>query len=132
MLSILGLLFALRGGPGPALAPEPAGISVRAEARATAAESELGPAALLEVSRDLSAGPHAPEWPAPSSTPGGAPIFRAHRPEEWVAAAAHQLSLGDRGVARAALQATAWVLAAPVRVDVSPRHVYVTVRFRAF
>lgn len=132
MLSLLGLLFALRGSPAPEPAQEPTAVSVRGEARASAAESELGRAALLEVSRDLSAVPHAPEWPAPSSAPGRAPLFRAHRPEEWVAAAAHQLNLGERGIARTALQATAWVLAAPVRVDVSPSRVYVTVRIRGF
>lgn len=132
MLPLLGVLLALHGGPAPAAGPEQGTISVRAEARAAAAESELGPAALLEAGRDLTAAPHAPEWPVLPSTPGVAPIFRAHRPEEWVAIAARQLNVGEKGIARAAVHAAGWVLAMPVRVDVSPTRVYVTVRIRAF
>jgi hypothetical protein len=129
MLSLLGLVFALRIGPGP-LPPgaEPATLSVRAEARAIAAESELNRVAFLE----LAAAPHSPEWPVLPSTPGVAPIFLAHRPEEWISIVARSLNARDGSLTRAAIQATTWVLATPVRVDVSPRRVFLTVRFRAF
>lgn len=133
MLSLLGLLFALRVGPGPVPPPpEPATISVRAEALAAAAQIELSAAALLEAGRDLSAAPQSPEWPVLPSTPGVAPIFRAQRPEEWLSIFASQLNVRDNSITHAAMRATVWVLAMPVRVDVSPSHVYVTVRFRAF
>lgn len=133
MLSLLGLFFAFRLGPGPLpVYAEPAAISVRAEARVAAAESELSRAALLEAGRNLSLAPQSPEWPDLPSTPGVAPVFRAHRPEEWVSIVGRQLNLRDNSVTHAAMQATVWVLAMPVRVDVSPRRVYVTLRIRAF
>ena len=130
MLSILSVVLALRVGPGPVL-PEPT-FSVREEARSAAFDSELSPEALLEAGRDLGAAPQAPEWPVLPATPGVAPIFRAHRPEEWVSIAASQLNLHDRGITRAAMRAAVWVLTAPIRVDVTPTRVYVAVRIRAF
>lgn len=129
MLSLLSIMLALRVGPGPVAGPT---FSVRAEARSVAFESELGPSALLESSRDLAASPHAPEWPVSGSTHGLAPIFRANRPEDWVAIATSQLNLSDKGLPQAAVRAAVWVLTAPVRLDVTPSHVYVTVRIRAF
>jgi len=133
MLSILLLLFAFRDGPGPRLGPSnPAMISARAEAHAVATESELGPAALLEAGRDLARAPQSPEWPVLPSTPGVAPIFRAHRPEEWISIVSGQLHLEENRITKAAVQAAAWVVAMPVRVDVSPQRVYVTVRVAAF
>jgi hypothetical protein len=133
MISLFGLLFALRLGPGPYPAgPEPSTISVRAESHAAATQSELSPAALLEAGRNWAAAPQSPEWPVLPSTPGVAPIFRAHRPEEWVSIVASQLNIRDKSLTRAAMQATAWVLTMPVRVDVSPRRVYVTVRIATF
>jgi hypothetical protein len=133
MLSILSLLFALRHGPGPLPGlPESVAISARAEAHAVAAQSELGPAALLEASRDLTAVPHWPEWPVMPSTPGVAPIFRAHRPEEWISIVSGQLHLENNKITKAAVQAASWVVAMPVRVDVSPQRVYVTVRVAVF
>ena len=131
MFPLLGVLLALHADPAPAREAALPTFSVRAEARA-AAESELRPAALLEVGRDLGAAPDSPQWPASPTSPGAAPIFRTQRPEEWVAIAASQLRIGDRGIARAAVHAAAWVLAMPVRLDVSPNRVYVTVRVRAF
>src|SRR5512142_1557427 len=132
MFPLLGVLLALHADRAPAREAELPTFSVRAEARAAAAESELRPAALLEVGRDLGAAPASPQWPASPTAPGAAPIFRTHRPEEWVAIAASQLRIGDRGIGRAAVHAAAWVLAMPVRVDVSRDRVYVTVRVRAF
>jgi hypothetical protein len=134
MLSLFSLLFALRHGPGPLpAAGEPITISARAEAHAVVAESELGPAALLEAGRDLAATPHWPEWPVlPPTTPGVAPIFRAHRPEEWISIVSGQLHLQDNRITKAAVHAASWVVAMPVRVDVSPQRVYVTVRVAVF
>jgi hypothetical protein len=130
MISLLSVMLALRVGPGP-VPPGPT-FSVRAEARSSAYESELSPAALLEAGRDLAAAPQAPEWPDRPSARGAAPIFRAQRPEDWVSIAASQLNLHDKGLTQAALRATVWVLTAPVRVDVSPTRVYVALRIRAF
>ena len=130
MLSLLSVMLALRVGPGPV--PAVPAFSVRAEARSVAFESELGPSALLESSRDLATSPHAPEWPVLPSTPGVAPIFRAHRPEDWVSIATSQLNLRDKGLPQAAMRAAVWVLTAPVRLDVTPSRVYVSVRIRAF
>jgi hypothetical protein len=138
MFSILALLFAFRGGPDlPRGPPEPVTMSVRAEALAAAAESELGPAALLEAERDLAMAPRSPEWPVlPStpgpSTPGAAPIFRAQRPEEWISIVSGQLHLEDNRITKAAIRAAAWVVAMPVRVDITPRRVCVTVRVATF
>ncbi len=123
MFSILGLLFALRVGTAAAR-PEPAAISVRAEARAVAAE--LSASALLDDTAAWSAGPQAPAWPLAQGGPSVGPVFPVYRPEEWVSAIAHKLNIADTGVAHAAIWVSAW----PVCVDVSPRRVYVSVRFR--
>ncbi len=133
MSSLFGLLCAVQLGSISAGA-EPVAISVRAESRAVAAESELRPSALLDLGREWNAAPHTPEWPAalPSAPGPLAPIFHAHRPEEWISIVARQLNVADKSITQAAMQATVWFVAMPVRVDVSPRRLYITVRFRAF
>jgi len=123
MFSFFSLLFALRVGT-VAIHPGAPTISVRAEARAVAAE--LSSSALLEETPALSARPRAPAWPLAQGGPPVGPVFPAYRPEEWVSMIARQLNIADTGVAHAAMWVSAW----PVRVDVSPRHVYVTVRLR--
>jgi hypothetical protein len=120
----LSILAALRLG-APTAAAAPLEISVRAEARAVAAETELAPSALLEANHDLASAPHAPEWPG-SAFPGYAPHFRAYQPEEWVAAVAQQLKT-DHRLTNAAL----WVARWPVRVEMTPHRVFLAVRFRA-
>ncbi|OFX23040.1 MAG: hypothetical protein A2V77_11305 [Anaeromyxobacter sp. RBG_16_69_14] len=133
MLSLFSLLFALRFETATA-PPDPLVISARAESRAIAVENELSASALLDPGREWNATLQSPDWPvAQPSAPGfPAPIFQAHQPEEWVSIVARQLNVGDKSVTQAAMRATAWFAAMPVRVDMTPRRVYVTVRFRLF
>ncbi len=130
MFSFFGLLFALRLGTfTPSAAPSV--ISVRAEARAVANAAVLGPAAQVDPTNVWNAGPQSPEWPVFNGPSTGAaaavPVFRAYRPEEWVSMVADKLHLGEYRVTQAAM----WLMASPVHVDLSPRHVYVTVRIKS-
>lgn len=124
-----GLLLSLALGAAPSRGGA-LGAAPEAEARTLAAPDLTPPALLLEDPRawGLDALGWAWQEPPPTSARGPAPIFVARRPEEWIGLVTRQLRVEDSRVARAA----AWVLTAPVRVDVSTRHVFVAVRFRAF
>ncbi|HTP25903.1 MAG TPA: hypothetical protein VMK12_09620 [Anaeromyxobacteraceae bacterium] len=119
-------LATLRLGTIPAESDAPT-VSVRAEARAIAAESFLGPAALSGAPLVLNA--HAlASAPAQRGSALPAPLVQANRPEDWVWFVARELKLEDKAITRAAL----WVLACPVRVDLNSHQLGVSVRFTAF
>ena len=122
MFTLFKLLFALRLGTLSAFTG-PAPISLRAESRQAVAETRSRYGNPLYASA-WGSGPAAPQWPHPQSAgTAGGPVFVPYRPEEWVAQVADRLHVEDLGITHAAM----WVMATPVRLSVSPDHLYVTV-----
>jgi hypothetical protein len=124
MLPFLGLLFALRVGTVPAQVEPAAFISVRAEARAVAAEMT---SSMLDGTAPSAAVPRAPAWPVAQGGPAIGPVLSAYHPSEWVQIMAHRLNVHDSGIVHAAMWLSTW----PLQVDVTPRRVHVTLHFRA-
>ncbi|HUK66050.1 MAG TPA: hypothetical protein VLV17_04430 [Anaeromyxobacteraceae bacterium] len=124
MFSFLSLLFAVHAGTLSGASP-PA-ISVREEAFAAAAHSELAPSVLLDSEHFFGQATHAPEWLA--SKGSALPVFQSYGPEEWISSLAHELHAEDARITRAAL----FIASMPVQLNVTPMRVYVTLRFRTF
>ena len=125
MESILPLLLALHLGASPA--GPGVSMSIREASRDAASDLFLSPSALLRTPPVWEM-PHAPLYPVGIGGPAVGPYFRSYHPEEWLTHFARNLRIEDTPFTRFVVQ----VLSFPVRLDVSPSHVHVTLRFATF